>query len=86
MKNQNESLKTDAKPKMLFNSDGFEFLVKFMTVLFKIVGAVALVFVKVLFAFCETNSKKVNYDDNFVSTDITKTDGESQVDGTGYYK
>lgn len=89
MKNQHESLETDAKPKMLFNSDGFNFLVKFVTVLFTVIGAVLLVVLKIIGAIIETSSTKTNntnYDDNFVSTDITKTDGESQIDGTGYYK
>lgn len=80
---------SDAKPKMLFNSDGFNFIVKLVTVIFTAIGTILLVMLKIIGAIIETSPTKTNnssYDDNFVSTDITKTDGESQIDGTGYYK
>jgi len=66
MKNQDKSLQSDAKPKMLFNSDGFEFLLKALAVLFKIMGAVLIVALNVATVLCETSSKKETEEDNSI--------------------
>jgi len=67
MKNQDKSLQSDAKPKMLFNSDGFEFLLKALAVLFKIMGAVLVASSNVAAALCETSSKKETEDKDEIS-------------------
>lgn len=96
MKNEHDPLETDAKPKMLFNSDGFEFLIKFVTGLFTIIGTVLLVMLKIIGTLCASTSKynesnedninEVNNTNNFVPLNPMKTNEENEFDGTGYYK
>lgn len=85
MENQNN----DTKPKMLFNSDGFEFFIKCITVLFTILVTMLIFALKVFVVVCDIiceKKEKIDPYNNFVSTDITKTPGESRLKGTGYYK
>ncbi|WP_392564326.1 hypothetical protein RHO13_01770 [Orbus wheelerorum] len=76
MKNQHESINTDAKPKMLFNSDGFEFLLKAITVLFKIMGMLLVVALNIVAALFETRSKKETAEDHTII--------HYKEDGSGY--
>lgn len=85
MKDKNKSIQSDANHKMLFNSDGFESFVKILSAFVK---SVLFIFVALIHALscCLSQPKKSKSFGNFVSTDITKTDEENKLDGTGYYK
>jgi len=94
MKNQDKSLQSDAKPKMLFNSDGFEFLLKALAVIFKIMGILLVVALKVFTVLLSCSSKNTDEDmineidniDNFVPLNPLKSTEENEFNGTGYYK
>jgi len=94
MKNQDKSLQSDAKPKMLFNSDGFEFLLKALAVIFKIMGILLVVALKVSTVLLSSSSKNndedrindVNSVTKFVPLNPLKSPEENEFDGTGYYK
>ncbi|WP_392562252.1 hypothetical protein RHO12_01835 [Orbus sturtevantii] len=85
MKHENTPLPADAKPKMLFNSDGFEFLLKALAVLFKIMGMLLVVALNIVAALCETGSNN-RVKSKYVSLNPMKTESENKFDGTGYYK
>lgn len=82
MKNEHAPLETDAKHKMLFNSDGFEFLIKFVTGLFTIIGTVLLVMLKIIGKLCASTSKyNESNENNYPIDDVVVRRDEN---GTGY--
>lgn len=85
---------SDTNKKMLFNSDGFELIIKILSVSVKFIifmlGAILCLFSGLL-SQPKKSKFSDNYEcesdgchDNFVSTDITDID--ARINGKGYYK
>lgn len=91
MNKQNQPLKSPSKEdKMLFNSDGFEFLMKFIGLSFRIIGSLLFMVFEIIMFFlgASSSNKKKSYDDEdkYVSLDPLKTNEENKLNGTGYFK
>lgn len=94
MKNKDKSTQSDTSKKMLFNNDGFELIIKILSVSVKFIifmlGAILCLFSGLLSqpkkseSFDNYECESEGCHDNFVSTDITDID--ARINGKGYYK